>query len=64
MMIDLTNLPKRKYAIVATKSRTGERVEGITTWDGLSCLYYVRTAAGENKIVSDLDDISKFELLN
>jgi hypothetical protein len=64
MMIDLTNLPQWKYAIVATKSRTGERVEGVTTWDGLSCLYYVRTVTGETKIVSDLDDITTFQRLN
>lgn len=48
------------YNIVAVMQDTGEIIEGITEWDGVSAIHPVKTKDGEIRYVSALDDIKKF----
>ena len=60
----MANMKQTTYRIEATKRNTGEVVQGTTQWDGLASLHSVRTAEGEWKYVSVLDDITLFEPVN
>lgn len=58
--------PLSAYRIVATKRadakyHAGERIEGITMWDGISSIYVVTLESGEHRYVSDLDHIEVLE---
>ena len=47
----------RTYSIRATKRDTGEVIEGITKWDGISSIYAITTTDGEVRYASVLDKV-------
>jgi uncharacterized protein RhaS with RHS repeats len=49
------------YRITVLKKKTGERVEGTTSWDGLASLYVVDCTDGQVRYASVLDDFITFD---
>lgn len=52
----------RNYRIRATVRDTGEVIEGMTRWDGISSIYAIEATDGEIRYVSVLDKIEKEEV--